>query len=208
MDFTNYDGYDNWVGGSFVGNTIACTVGSTDRGTFMGTLDGRGHSIINLSVGYNVFGYIQGATIKNIAFIGLKNINESNAQGLAYISKSAACTIENVFVSVNQNGSNYQTGIMRETWTTTNIKNVIVVKLSATGTAENYGIATKGPNISNCYAIGANYMKGTDTNGITTAATLLGDTAWLTADNGWNMNVWTLDNSGNLCFGGNTVVSK
>ena len=128
--------------------------------------------------------------------------------GLAYIARNSACTIDNVFISVSQKSNTYQTGILRESWSTCNVNNVIVVKTAADGTATNYGIATKGPILSNCYAINATYMSGSNTDGITTATTLLGDTAWLKSENGWNTGIWTIDVSGNLCFGGNTVVSK
>jgi hypothetical protein len=208
IDFTTYDygSASAWISGAKV-KALNVTGNGRGKASFCGTLDGRGHSVINFGVVIGVFDYIEGATIKNIGFIGLNNLG-GTAWGLAYIARNSACTIDNVFVSVSQNGSSYQTGILRESWSTCNVNNVIVVKIAATGAATNYGIAAKGPILSNCYAINATYMSGTKTDGITTAATLLGDTAWLKAENGWNTDVWTINTDGNLCFGENTVVEK
>ena len=89
------------------------------------------------------------------------------------------------------------------------IKNVIVVK-NSTGTAKNHGFTSNsgGCKVENSYTIDATYSVNTSTDNVTTAATLLGNTTWLTAENGWNTDVWTFDASGNLCFGGDIVVSK
>ena len=217
IDFTNFDykttspttgkAYAAWVNNASA-KALNVTGNGPGKAAFGGTLDGRGHAVINFGAVTSVFDKLTGATIKDVAFIGLDNTFAKNALGLAYIPQSSACTFENVFVSVKQNGANYQTGLFRESWTTANVKNVIVVKLEAAGAATNYGFSESGATISNSYAINATYTSATKTDGITTANALLADTSWLNAENGWNTDVWTIDASGNLCFGGDIVVSK
>ena len=68
---------------------------------FQATLDGRGFAISNISTGYSssgLFGLLNGATIKNIAFDGfVTNRNDSTPTYLAYNTFNS--TFENVYIT-------------------------------------------------------------------------------------------------------------
>ena len=100
--------YDGVITGSFVlVNDIDCTglelknSGSyweNSRG-FRGTLDGRGYTISNLSVGVNgLFGAMAYATVKNINFTGVRLTGNDGAYVALFASRVFNSTVENVTV--------------------------------------------------------------------------------------------------------------
>ena len=196
----------------------------TENKKFKGVLDGRGHAVSNLKVGYHVFSYFAGgAVLKDIAFIDLKATKGYSAFVHATSDGGdAGIHIENVFISINQAGSSGQNGFCANPYTTTTLRNVVIVsKTDGTNTA--YGLGDTAYNRGKNYDVANTYLLGTtlsyNVDGgnstkepvstfNTSVATLLGTTTWLTKDNGWNMDVWSIDESGNLCFGVHTVVAK
>ncbi len=73
---------------------------ATDVG-FTGTFDGRGHSIEDLNTwNGGLFGYINGGTIKNTAFIDMANSSEGTRNIFADYSKDA--NFENLYVSLKE----------------------------------------------------------------------------------------------------------
>ena len=196
----------------------------TENKKFKGVLDGRGHAVSNLKVGYHVFSYFAGgAVLKDIAFIDLKATKGYSAFVHATSDGGdAGIHIENVFISINQAGSSGQNGFCANPYTTTTLRNVVIVsKTDGTNTA--YGLGDTAYNRGKNYDVANTYLLGTtlsyNVDGgnstkkpvstfNTTVDTLLGTTTWLTADNGWNMDIWSINTDGNLCFGEYTVVSE
>ena len=80
---------------------------ATDVG-FTGTFDGRGHSIEDLTTwNGGLFGYINGGTIKNTAFIDMANSSEGTRNIFADYSKDA--NFENLYVSLKEQSINGET---------------------------------------------------------------------------------------------------
>ena len=123
QSYNHKEAYDGKIIGTFVlVNDIDCTglelknsgnYWENSRG-FAGTLDGRGYTISNLSVGRNgLFGALAHATIKNINFTGVRLLgNESgdNASVCLFAHRMFNTTLENVkveFVEYAAGGSVY-----------------------------------------------------------------------------------------------------
>lgn len=119
--------YDGKILGTYVLiNDIDCTglalknSGSyweNSRG-FAGTLDGRGHTIANLTVGKNgFFGALAHATIKNVNFTGIRLVGKTDGSAVAlFANRVFNTTVENVkieFVEYTAGESIYATsGLM------------------------------------------------------------------------------------------------
>lgn len=200
-------------------SALSCTNDKTATKYFKGILDGRGYAISNLKVNYHVFSYLDGATIKDIAFVNLSATKGYSA--FTHATANNAVTVENVFISLTQNGQYGQNGFCANTYTTTNVNNVVIVQ-SVNSSYENYGLGNTGSDscgkyvVANTYLIGSAYSYDELVDSVqtptatfnTTAETLLGDTAWLTADNGWNMDIWSVNTDGDLCFSNIVVLEK
>ncbi len=188
-------------------------------GTFAGTLDGQGHVVSNLKYDSGVV-TLQGATIKNVAFI-VTEISSQWANGLFGAASDA--TIENVYVKAvaTSNATTKDYALFGDLTGPVVLNNVIVDKTHG----KSYGLlnylGTGSLAYSNLYAIGntttllcnASLGVGTGTAMIDTPANALADimNKGLTTDNGWNTSCWSVDASGNLLFGVQnkvTVIAK
>jgi hypothetical protein len=119
--------YDGKILGTYVLiNDIDCTglalknsgrYWENSRG-FAGTLDGRGHTIANLTVGENgFFGALAHATIKNVNFTGIRLVGKTDGSAVAlFANRVFNTTVENVkieFVEYTAGESIYATsGLM------------------------------------------------------------------------------------------------
>ena len=77
-------------------------IGTSDH-QFTGTLDGRGHTIIGLTVGNGAnndkafFGFTNGATVKNIAFTNA--VVKGHNQAAIVVAQATSSTLSNIYVS-------------------------------------------------------------------------------------------------------------
>ena len=103
-------------------NKLFEPIGSYRKDTpFMGTFDGQGHTILNLSqntweldngyaygdLGLGFFGKVEDATIKNLNFDGAEISGESAICGVVAATAYGDCTFENITVK-NANCADYQ----------------------------------------------------------------------------------------------------
>ena len=129
---------------------------------FAGVLNGNNFSIIDLKPSISgaaggLFGYLSGATIKNLAMI---NVDTSNGVGVFGGRIYSNSTIENVFVSQKNIHSTYGGGLLRtlDQAVTLTLKNVVMTM--KTGTTQNTGFiagrSNRSVSLENCYFIGGN----------------------------------------------------
>ena len=120
---------------------LSCYTSTTTSG-FIGTFDGRGHSISNVNVGeYGLFKGIGTGTVKNLALINV--IGTKGALGL----EVHGATFENLFIS----GSTPY--IVDTNWDTPTYKNVVLVSSDANGRIFRSG-STGTLTMTNVYSVG------------------------------------------------------
>ena len=120
---------------------LSCYTSTADAG-FIGTFDGRGHTISNVNVGAGgLFDGIGAGTVKNLALVNVIGT------GSAIASETHECTIENVFVSSNSclKAFNYVGD--------SSFKNIIVVLPGGQNVIETFGAANVSNTISNVYSV-------------------------------------------------------
>ena len=101
-DITNHESY-NYAN--------ACAVGKTDAVPFTGTFDGRGYCIDGLGLrtySNGVFGFLNGATIKNVSFTNASDSNSGSDYTNAFLgrTKGSNPTFDNIYIHMMlQNGN-------------------------------------------------------------------------------------------------------
>ena len=102
---------------------LSCYTSTTTSG-FIGTFDGRGHSISNAYVGkMGFFTGIGAGTVKNVAFVNVI----ASSDGWALAQETHGLTLENVFVSTNVSQ------IFDSCWDSMTMKNVVFVSEQTNG---------------------------------------------------------------------------
>ncbi len=102
---TGYYVLANNIDLAYNGNLTACS-GETavpSGASFQATLDGRGFAFtsVQLFTREGMFGALSNATIKNIAFINMRNVRNNGAS--TYLaSRTSASTIENVYLTIDE----------------------------------------------------------------------------------------------------------
>ncbi len=102
---TGYYVLANNIDLAYNGNLTACS-GETavpSGASFQATLDGRGFAFtsVQLFTRAGMFGALSNATIKNIAFINMRNVRNNGAS--TYLASStSASTIENVYLTIDE----------------------------------------------------------------------------------------------------------
>jgi hypothetical protein len=153
-------------------NGINWTPIGNSNAQFTGNFDGDGYSIENLSMnnsGVNVnalFGYIKGATIKNVVMKDT-NILGGDYAGALVANASETSTIDGCLaIDGTVSGGNYAGGLVGY-GTTLNISNSSST-VTVTGTGDNVGglVGSLGGNITNCYTIGDVTSDGNNVGGI------------------------------------------
>ncbi len=225
----------SWVSGS--GGTLA------NYSRFTGTFDGNGYALKNVKVnGYNntqginacLFGFTQGATIKNVmADITLGAVNKNSVKCAGFIGRADSTVIDNCMITLHTDqagyGSNYIAPLASQIAFGTTVTNCIAILDTSAGIISDnkntfgalVGIGGGDAcSVDNCYAIyvGANGDSWTPTvragsgsiNVSDSTAVYKGYTAFtsgvneLSADDGWNTN-WKLV-GGSLYFGTAKIV--
>ena len=213
IDFTDYTyantkGYVSGQGGQKEG--------------FIGTLNGNGRIISNLKVRWTIFVRTYGANINNLAFV---NLQYQAGYGKGLIEECAgSTTIDNVYVKATSDGVyNCDFAIADTVSGSTTIKNCVINKSHGTAT-NNTLVGTINGNasltLSNVYSIGGTPGVATTKDGALTggdnviyqsnasgALTAITD-AGLTKENGWNTDLWKIDENGNLLFRDTVVITK
>ena len=161
-------GSDIDMGGAALTTVAAYRSGNDGKG-FVGTFDGRGHSISNFTLGYwgyGLFGGLgSGSVVKNVSFINVAHPGYTALLGIS----NGTVNISNVYVhykSVNYPGTDDVTGMLLGTvWGDSSIKNVIV-DLSETGIdfgdksgADALVFNNKVDCFTDCYVVGAGNIK-------------------------------------------------
>ena len=173
------DARENYWGGYFVlganidfGGTAVTTVAAYRSGDdgkgFVGTFDGRGHVIDNMTVGYwgwGMFGGLgSGSVIKNVS---LTNVAHPGYTALLSIS-AGNVDISNIYVhykSINYPGTGDATGMLLGTIWGGSVRNVVVditkpaMDFSDKGNADALVFNNKGDYFTNCYVIGSDSIK-------------------------------------------------
>ena len=189
---------------------------------FNGTLNGNGYVIKNLKVNWTLFTRTYNANINNLAFI---NLEFQNNWGRGIIDECAGnTTIENVYAKITSDGV-YSQDYAIATTVSGNaiIKNCVINKSHGTASDNTLvGIINGNASLtlSNVYSIGGTPGVATTKDGVLTggdnviyknnasgALTAITD-AGLTKENGWNTDLWKIDDNGNLTFRGYTVIQK
>ncbi|MBO5737577.1 MAG: hypothetical protein J6S04_07185, partial [Clostridia bacterium] len=178
----------------------------TQNSWLYGTFDGLGHTVKGTVFGYGVYGMFGGltanATVKNIGFENLIGIEASTTHHV--LSGYMSGTMENVYVKgtperapryvkIAYSGEANRNGIMKN----------CVFDVTYVGTQERVTTGGEAKDRTNVFTIG-NTTDTLCTNYATQADFLATQAENITAENGWNMNVWSVGNFG-LCFGGDLV---
>ncbi len=191
----------------------------TQNVALTGTFDGKGYAVKDFTINASgIYYQIQGGTIKNVAFLNVKNIS---SYGL-FANETANMKFDNVAVTYKASGAGGLVGMMSGT-TEVLIKDTIIVynEIATSATAGviacTYKSTTK-MTLTNSYFVSDGKPFKTqntyDTSGIYTKlqANISKDIDGLkTASNSlkdFNLNYWTIDASGNICFGGEIVVNE
>ena len=173
----------------------------TQNSWLYGTFDGLGHTVKGTVFGYGVYGMFGGltanATVKNIGFENLIGINASTTHYV--LSGYMSGTMENVYVkgAPEQSPKYIKIAWSAEARRDGIMKNC-VFDVTYANTQESVTIGGSGSNRTNVFTIG-NTTDTLCTNYATQADFLAAQAENITAENGWNMNVWSVK-EGKLYF--------
>jgi uncharacterized repeat protein (TIGR02543 family) len=129
----------------------------TDNTPFTGSFDGAGYSISGLNIStvanyQGMFGYISGATVKNLALVSVSiTSTAANIGGVAGFIKGSAL-VENCYVTGSVSGDTSVGGVVGENEEGT-VKNCYVTA-DVTGSFVGGVVGSNSGTIKNCYATG------------------------------------------------------
>lgn len=130
------------------GKTIPCGI------YYGGTIDGRGHTVYNVNISNRLFEAVDGAMIKNIAFV---NVVRTGGGGGVLINDAYSGNdshVENVFIQGVHNGQNTLIGGLAGTGNTLTVKNTVLVLEFANPVAEQGALVAGGvKEMENAYVI-------------------------------------------------------